>query len=207
MTDLLLFPFNGNAREALDCLGDAYRPVGFIDDNASKHGEYEGIPIGGRELLSKVQEGAKVLAIPGSVNTYSKLLEIIHSLGVDENDFATVLHPSVQVSSAARIGTNTLIMAGCVITHDAQVGDHCCLLPNTVVHHDAVIGDGTTLAAGVLVAGYTTIGSQCYIGMGSRIKNNISIGEKSLIGMGSNVLQNVTSNTVVIGNPAKEMRS
>ena len=31
-TDLLIFPCNGNALEALDCLGSAFRCVGFVDD-------------------------------------------------------------------------------------------------------------------------------------------------------------------------------
>ncbi|MCK7470637.1 MAG: hypothetical protein MZU95_07475 [Desulfomicrobium escambiense] len=29
---LLIFPCNGNGLEALDCLGDAFRCIGFIDD-------------------------------------------------------------------------------------------------------------------------------------------------------------------------------
>ena len=30
-TPLLVFPFNGNGLEAIDCLGDAFHLVGFID--------------------------------------------------------------------------------------------------------------------------------------------------------------------------------
>ena len=36
---LLIFPCNGNGLEALDCLGDAYRCVGFVDDTPEKQGD------------------------------------------------------------------------------------------------------------------------------------------------------------------------
>ena len=29
---LLIFPYNGNGIEALDCIGSAYRFIGFVDD-------------------------------------------------------------------------------------------------------------------------------------------------------------------------------
>jgi hypothetical protein len=42
---LLVFPYNGNALEALDCVGDSYRFIGFVDDTPEKQGiERHGSP-------------------------------------------------------------------------------------------------------------------------------------------------------------------
>jgi hypothetical protein len=38
VSPLLVFPHNGNGLDALDCLGDAYRFVGFADDTPEKQG-------------------------------------------------------------------------------------------------------------------------------------------------------------------------
>jgi len=206
MVDLLIFPFNGNAKEALDCIGDNYRVIAFIDDQQSKHGEYQGIPVGGREWLSKLKDGAKLLAVPGSTNTYKILDEIIASFSLNDQDWATVIHPQASISSSATVGHNVLIMAGTVLTAESKVGNHCCILPNCVIHHDAVLEDYCTLAAGVLVAGYTRIGQKSYLGAGCRIKNNLTLEKETLVGMGSNVLKSFPPKSVIAGNPARLLR-
>jgi hypothetical protein len=35
---LLIFPYNGNGLEALDCLGDQFEFIGFVDDTPEKQG-------------------------------------------------------------------------------------------------------------------------------------------------------------------------
>ncbi len=207
MRDLLIFPFNGNAKEALDCVGDNYRVVAFIDDQQSKHGSYRGIPIGGRELLSKIQDGAVLLAVPGSINTYKKLDEIIESFDLKPEHWAQVIHPKASISKSASIGHNVLIMAGTVLTAESRVGNHCCILPNCVIHHDSVINDLCTLAAGSVIAGYVEIGKKCYIGAGCNIKNNVILGDETLVGMGSNVLKTFPGHSTLVGNPARILKS
>ena len=207
MDDLLIFPFNGNAKEALDCVSGKYRVIAFIDDQQSKHGSYQGIPVGGREWLDKLNHGAKLLAVPGSVNSHQKLDQIIDSLGVKDEHWAQVIHPAAQVSKYAEIGNNVLIMAGTVVTSEAKIGNHCCILPNCVIHHDSVLEDHCTLAAGCLIAGHVRIGSKSYLGIGSRIRDNVSLGKECLVGMGSNVLTSFPDGSVLVGNPAKNIAS
>ena len=43
---LLIFPYNGNGIEALDCIGNAYRFIGFVDDTPEKRGfDPNGFPV------------------------------------------------------------------------------------------------------------------------------------------------------------------
>jgi sugar O-acyltransferase (sialic acid O-acetyltransferase NeuD family) len=202
---LLIFPCNGNGIEAIDCLGEAHQLIGFVDDSPEKRGtQAHGYPVLDREALGR-HPTAQVLAVPGNPTSYKRRRQIIEGLGIPEARFATVIHPMASVSQLARIGRNTLIMAGVVITSDAVIGDHVCILPNTVIHHDVVVGPWSLIGSGVTIAGGVVIGENCYIGSGTSIMNGIRVGAGALVGLGSNVIRDIPVGRKVGGNPAKPL--
>ena len=209
---LLLFPFGGNAREALLsilAINETKREwdvVGFIDDDRASHGrEYWGIPVlGGREQF-KEHADAWVLAVPGSPSGYLRRKALIESLGIDEVRFATISHPSVVKAPDAVIGYNTVIMPHTVVSCGAHIGHHCIILPNTVIAHDSTVGDYTCVGSNVSISGSVTVGSECYIGSGTAMREHVRIGNRTLIGLGSNVVTDVEQGVVAFGNPARVM--
>lgn len=205
MKQLLFFPYNGNALEALGCIGKEYELMGFVDDTPQKQGKQaNGFTVFSRDAFTRYPE-SKVLAIPGSPTSYLRRTDIITGLKLPSERFQTIIHPQAFVSPLAEIGVNVLIMAGVVITANACIGDNVGILPNTVIHHDVVIGDYTLIGSHVVIAGNARIGTNCYIGSGSCVKNNVIIGDRALVGMGSNVLRPVAVETRVAGNPAREL--
>lgn len=202
---LLIFPYNGNAIEAVDCLGGKYKLLGFIDDTPEKQGVHKnGVTVFDRSALAKFPD-AQVLAVPGSPTSFTTRDKVITGLNIPDKRFATVIHPTANISPNARIGSNVLIMGGVWISAGATIGDHACILPNTVIHHDSSIGDYTLVGSGVCVAGNSNIGTNCYIGSGSCIINGITIGNGTLVGIGSNVIRNVEPGSKVAGNPARKL--
>jgi sugar O-acyltransferase (sialic acid O-acetyltransferase NeuD family) len=202
---LLIFPCNGNGVEALDCLGDAYRCLGFVDDTPEKQrAGAHGLRVFGRDALAAHRD-ADVLAVPGSPTSYRDRGRIIAGLDVAAERFARVVHPAARVSPLAVLGRNVLVMAGVVITSNAVIGDHVCVMPNTVIHHDVVVGAWTLVGANVTIAGGTAIGENCYIGSGSSVMNGLSVGEGALVGLGSNVIRSVPAGARVAGNPARRI--
>ena len=202
---LLIFPCNGNGVEALDCLGTDFRLVGFVDDTVEKQNtEVHGFPVVGREAFMRWPE-ARVLAVPGSPASYKSRAQIIASLAIAADRYATVIHPAARVSPLAVLGRNVLIMAGVVITSNAVIGDHVIVLPNTVIHHDVTVGDWSLIGSNVTIAGNTAIGANCYIGSGTRIMNGLCVGAGALLGMGSNVIRDVSPGDKVAGNPARSL--
>lgn len=202
---LLIFPCNGNALEALDSLGSAFRLDGFIDDAPSKHGTTcQGIRVHSRAGLAEFHS-SQVLAVPGSPTSFTARRAIIESLGVEPLRFARVIDPSARVSPLATIGRNVLIMAGVVITSNAVIGDHVCVLPNTVIHHDVTIGAWSLIGSNVTIAGNTGIGENCYVGSGSSVSNGLHIGAGSLIGLASSVIRSCEPHSKVAGNPARAL--
>src|SRR2546422_9409399 len=119
---LIIFPFNGNGIEALDCLdAGEFEFIGFVDDDRSKSsGDYE---IFSREVLQRYQE-LLVLAVPGSPSSFDKRKDIIGSLGIGAEKFATVIHPTASIGRNVQIGYNCLIMAGVVLTSNAKIHNH-----------------------------------------------------------------------------------
>ena len=203
MKKLIIFPFNGNGIEAMDCIGNEYELIAFADDTAEKQGLSEfGIPVASREIILQYPE-AYILAVPGSPASYKIRKKIIEALNIPISRFATVIHPSASVAKYASIGYNSLIMAGVVLTNKSKIGNHVCILPNSVIHHDSIIGDYSLVGSSVVVAGYTVIGDNCYIGSGTSIMNNVSLGKRSLVGMGANVIRSFPDDVKIAGNPAK----
>jgi acetyltransferase-like isoleucine patch superfamily enzyme len=86
------------------------------------------------------------------------------------------------------------------------------------------IGDGATIARGVFIYDNDhhkifnsnnehinpqkpiDIGKNVWIGTGAIILKGVEIGEGAIVGAGSVVTKNVSANTIVAGNPAKEIR-
>jgi sugar O-acyltransferase (sialic acid O-acetyltransferase NeuD family) len=200
---LLIFPFNGNGIEALDCLGNKFRLVGFIDDTPQKQGAaHGGIQVHSRAALEEFPD-ALVIAVPGSPTSFRTRRTAIDSLGLDPLRFATVIHPTAWVSPGATIGRNVLIMAGVVITSNAVIGDHVCVLPNSVIHHDSHVGNWSLIGSNVTVAGGTSVGDNCYIGSGCSLMNGLQIGARTIIGLGSTVIRSCGPDSRLAGNPAR----
>lgn len=123
----------------------------------------------------------------GEIRDASDFQGIVH-IG-DNNtisELVTIQRPQVKGQKTA-VGDNNLIMAHSHIGHDAIILDHC------------------EISTGTIIGGYARIDKGVRIKLGCTIRNRIKIGEKAIIGMGSNVVNNVLTNTLVCGNPAKEM--
>jgi sugar O-acyltransferase (sialic acid O-acetyltransferase NeuD family) len=200
---LLLFPCNGNALEALACLGDKWGLEAFLDDTPAKQAAgCAGYPVRGREALAQWPQ-AQVLAVPGGPHSYRERRALVESLRVPEERWASVVHPSASVSPLARIGRNVLLMAGVVVTANAVIGDHVCVLPNAVIHHDTVVGDWTLVGAGVTLAGHVQVGENCYLGSGTSVLQGVRIGDGALTGLGSTVIRHVPPGARVAGVPTR----
>lgn len=212
MQDLILFPFNGNAREAVSVVEAINRQVptwnllGFVDDNPDLAGKtFHGYPVLGKRDALKEYPQAKILACPGRPENFRMRDQIIDALDLPPARFATLIHPSADIGLGVQIGHNTLIMAGVVLTVDVHIGSHCVILPNTVIAHESILGDYTLVGSNVSVSGNVQIAPKCYIGTGAKLIQEIQIAEGTLIGLGSVVLRSTEPQSTVVGSPARAL--
>jgi len=212
---IIILGIGGNSIDILDTLNDindarderVYECVGFLDDDATK---WDKEILGARVLggLDRASHYADCFFVNGiaSVNSFWKKRDIIARTRMPRERFETIIHPTASVSRTARLGNGVVIFQNATITSNAVIGDHVIVLPNTIISHDVFIGDYTSIAGGVVISGNARVGEACYLGANASIKDGVVIDDGSLIGMGSVVLKNVASNTVVVGNPARELR-
>ncbi len=214
MKDLLLFPCNGNTREALGVVAainkitPTWNVVGYLDDNKELHDKmFHGIPVLGDRSKLAEHSNAWVLAVPGRAQNFHLRKEIIQSLAVSPSRFATLIHPRAEIGPDCKVGVNVLVMSGALLTVNVSLGDHTMVMANTVISHDSLIGDYTLVGSSVTIAGSVSVGENCYLASGSRVRETVKLADCTLVGMGAVVLSPTESESVVVGIPARPIRS
>ncbi|MGD9861995.1 MAG: acetyltransferase [Pseudodonghicola sp.] len=196
---------SGNLLEIFEVIERNYTIPAILDDNPDLHGtSFEGVPV--LPLSRRVDfPAAQFICLIGSERSFRVRKRIVSSLGLSRERFATVLHPSAQLSRFARLGAGVGLYPGVTVTSNARIGDHVLILPQSIVHHDVTIGDCSLIGAGVILAGGVAVGDSCYIGSGAAVRNGVAIGDGALVGMGAVVTRDVAPGAVVAGNPARPL--
>lgn len=118
-----------------------------------------------------------------------------------------VTHPSAVVSSAAVLGAGSQILAFANVAADSKLGEACIVNHHASVDHECELGNGVHVAPGAILCGCVTVADNVLVGANSVVLPRISIGANSIIGAGSVVTHDIPSGVVVVGNPAKAIRS
>lgn len=122
-------------------------------------------------------------------------------------EFVAAIHPQAVVADSASIGDGPTIMAGAIVNAAARLGHNVIVNTGAIVEHDCELGDHVHVATGARLAGGVKVGAAAHIGIGATIIQGITIGEGALVGAGAVVVRDVPPRTVVVGVPARALRS
>jgi len=209
MPPLILYGAGGLGRELLAVAGRCGRTViGFVDDAAPAGTMVNGIPVlGSGEWLVNNMPDAEVLVAVGDPSAKGSIVRKLEHAG-NIRFCAALVDPAAHLLDAGtiRLGTGSVITAGCVLTTAINIGDHVLINLNTSIGHDTVIGNFSSLMPGCSISGQVTVGSEVLIGTGAILLNNISIGNNCMVGAGSVVNHDVAPDRKVVGVPARELK-
>jgi sugar O-acyltransferase (sialic acid O-acetyltransferase NeuD family) len=196
-----------NARGAADGWGPVWRLLGFLDDDPLLTGRaLDGVAVlGGTDLLGALTDVWVVVCV-GNPRNYFARAAIVRRLGLPEDRYAVIVHPSAQISASSTVRPGSVLLAQCVLTASVSLGAHTAVMPQTVLTHDTVVSDFATIASGVRLGGGALVGTGAYLGAGALIRERVRIGAWSTVGMGSVVLHDVPAGQVWAGNPARRLR-
>ncbi|MCY7916124.1 acetyltransferase [Bacillus vallismortis] len=124
-------------------------------------------------------------------------------LGLQKEDFITLIHPSAIVSKSAVIGEGTVIMAGAIIQADARIGAHCIINTGAVAEHDNHISDFVHLSPRVTLSGAVAVQEGAHVGTGAAVIPQLTIGSWSIVGAGSAVIRSIPDRVTAAGAPAR----
>lgn len=211
-TDLIVIGAGGNVADIVDIVervnsdGHRLQLVGLLDD----HVEVGAVRYGHGVLgpLSDWRRHVQACFLSSIRNDamHYRHEAIIEALGIADDRWASLVHPSANVSRRASIGRGVYVCSGASIAAGAQIDDHASIGPGAIVGHDSRLQEYAIVAAGAVVGGRVDVGRACYVGSGSALMPNVTIGDRALIGLGAVVITDITANHVVIGNPARTLR-
>jgi sugar O-acyltransferase (sialic acid O-acetyltransferase NeuD family) len=202
----------GHAEVLIDCIQSRgnVRIEGVLDADQSRWGRVIlGVPIlGGDDLLQQMpQRGVKFFVVGvGSIGD-NRIRQRLFELGLKSGLAPlTVIHPSVILSSGAKVGPGSQIFPGSVVNAGAVVGCNVIINSGAIVEHDCMIGNHVHIATGAKLASTVQIGTGAHIGVGAVVRQCMRIGEYACVGAGAVVISEVPPWTVFVGNPARRLR-
>jgi acetyltransferase-like isoleucine patch superfamily enzyme len=109
----------------------------------------------------------------------------------------SVVDPGVRVGARVSIQTSVYLAAGCVVEDDVFVGPCVCTTnDDTMGRH----GSERPLAG-------ATLRRACRIGGGAVLVPGVEVGEEAFVGAGAVVTRDVPPRALVVGSPARVLRS
>ena len=181
--------------------------IGWLNDNMKVGEELNGFPV-----LGAVEDASRfnskdcyfIYTLVNVKQAYERIQKL-HRLGVPEEKFATLKHPTAVVSRNVELGYGVILMPGVIISPDVTIGHHTQLYANSFVGHNTTVGSYCFIANNASVGGRIVVEDGVHIGSNSSIIERITLGKWSLVGLGAVVLKDVEPFTKVAGNPARSI--
>jgi UDP-2-acetamido-3-amino-2,3-dideoxy-glucuronate N-acetyltransferase len=127
------------------------------------------------------------------------------------------------IGDETKIGAFVEIQKNATIGRRCKISSHTFICEGVTIEDHVFIGHGVTFVndsfprattpSGELQTGSdwkvetTLIKKGASIGSGATILSNVTIGERAIVGAGAVVTRDVPANAIVVGNPAKVLRS
>lgn len=183
---------------------------GFLDDDPALQGQaINDVPVLGNtteeRYLDLIGEQCDVFIATEHQAQRQRMVDMLY----EQSKVVPInaIHPSTIIAASAVLGYGNLLNANVILGTDTALGNHCLLHTRATIEYGAVIKDFVQVGAGSVVGAGATLNERVFVGAGATIVAGVEIGTAASIGAGAVVLANVKAGEIVLGNPAKPVKS
>ena len=181
--------------------------LGFLDNDEKKIGKlfYGYDIISGTKSISKnlLDNSFFVNLITRDMDTrYNVTQEVLEQGG----RFTNFIHPTVNLEMVT-MGVGNYIQENVIIQAGVEIGVNSSIHIGALIGHESKIGSSSFVAHGCNLSGFTNIGDRVFLGAGVTTVPKVKIGNCSIIGAGAVVTKDIPPYSVVVGNPARIIRT
>jgi sugar O-acyltransferase (sialic acid O-acetyltransferase NeuD family) len=119
----------------------------------------------------------------------------------------TLIDPSAVQPRTLTNGQGVYVNCGCSLGAAAEFDDFVFVNRGSSLGHHVHLGRFVSVGPGVVIAGEVTVGRGSMIGAGAVVLPKLTIGVNSVIGAGSVITKNVPDHCLVLGNPARIVKT
>lgn len=122
-------------------------------------------------------------------------------------DYSPLIDPSCIVAKTSTIEEGCVINCHSTVASCSHLQSFVHLNRHASIGHDNTIGSFVSIGPGAVLAGKVKIGPGSFIGAGAVVAPEVKIGSNVTVGAGAVVIRDVPDNAVVVGNPARIIKS
>ena len=176
---------------------------GYLNDRDNVS-EIEGYPvIGGLKDIPKlIDENYFFINAIGKIGFQKERIELLESLNIPDNRYATFVHPSAYVAPNVKLGVGCVVMPNVSISPGTIIGKCTRIMINAVIGHNNKIGDYCFFAAASCTGAYLNIEDGVFVSLNATIKEFLTLKKYSTVGMGAVLTKDINEHEIWIGNPA-----
>lgn len=191
----------GLGRETYDALLARGDPVRAFVDEKVTGGDVRGRPV---VAVSAADPGTGYVIGIADPDTRRRLATALDARGLHP---VSVVHPRAVVGPDTSLGDGCIVLANAHVSSSITIGMHCNVQYNATIGHDSVLEDYVSVFPGANVSGSVVVESGATIGSNAVVLQGLSVGAGAFVGAGAVVTKSVPPGAVVVGSPARPIRS
>lgn len=202
--ELILVGAGGYAKSVIDSIDKKkYQIIGFIDD--IKSGKHLGLPILSNNIGSLKNKEDYVYFI--SIGDNRKRKEWYNKISEKNLKIINVIDKTAILAEDITYGRGIFIGKAAIINSDVRIGENVIVNTKSLIEHGGIIGNHSNISTNATLNGDVKIGNECFIGSSSVINGQLEVKDGAIVGSGAVVIKDVEENTIVVGIPAKKIKT
>lgn len=206
---LALIGDGGHSRVVRDIIKEQnkYQLAAILDDTFKEPEEKNGIYYGKIFEYNHLMRKFPSILFFVAIGDNGVRARIVKQLSIDENQYATLIHPSTIISSSSEVAPGSVVMPGSIINANTKIGKHAIINTGSIIEHDNSIQDFVHISPNATLTGGVSVRTGSHIGASATVIPKKTIGEWAIIGAGSVVINDISNHRTAVGNPARYLMS